>query len=974
MDSKVVFKKTARLAVTAGLAVSMTLGSFPVAVFADAAADPALKPAAEQEAPKAETAPTEEQEAPKAEEKATEGEETPEAEPVAEGASAPGAQTAADEPAAKTWQQKINDAQEGDTITLSGTITENLTVDKKLTITAAEGTVVKGNLTINSGANGTVVSGVHFVQDDTTTARNESIVLNSAPNVTIKGCTFDISQNADHTKELTGIRAKGSSNGLKIGDNQQGNTFNIATHKKYKKDDGKTITSETWSGVNLIGGTLSDVTIQHNTLNGLDGQRSDDITTDVNGDGKVDVIDKVGSIGLVVANGNHYGDSQGYGITKLEVINNYVYNKTSQSGEYSRLYGLMCTNADDVTVRGNHFEGYAALSWSVWKNDKGQYQTPSGDVTVSDNGIDTSVGFIFSKESIGEGKLTVGPKQFTDNVAVKYKGTAVHAQTESGKVYSSISEALKDRDAATVTLLQSTTEDVVIPVGKTVTLDLAGHTLTNDKNHTITNNGTLTVKDSVGGGVVDNVSNSKGALENIGTATIEGGTFTRSKEASTSTTDGGGNTWYVVDNNGGTLTVNNGVVKNNSKMSSLVRNLNGTMTVNGGEFSNDFNTLKNDSNGKLIITGGTVTSGNQAVQNWSDAAIEGGTFNGKVTTFAWTDPKTGAVDAGSTTISGGTINGDVTTNKYNDSATVASVTISGGKINGQVNKMERNSDGKYDAVDPASDTSKIVISGGEFSKDRKPAQEFLDPSVGFGTDSEGNLVVKEPELQLKSAQVTYDVVKGELTDEQAVMLVGAYVDVDAEDYQVATVAKSLEALNAAIKAGKTGDYELQFMAAKKGAKAKAADAQFLKTATVTLTDSTPAPEPEPVEKFTVTFVDNFNKTSAEVSVEKGEAVVKPADPSFEGWKFEGWFTDKAAKNAYDFSTPVTGDLTLYAGYSKAGVATETEPEQTEAQKPADKGALPKTGDDSVLPMAVAAGAGVVAVAVGAVVLKHRKQE
>ena len=957
MDSKVVFKKTARLAVTAGLAASMTLGSFPVAVFADAAAEPAPKPAAEQEAPKADATSVEEQEAPKAEEEAA-----PKDDQVSEG-----------ESAAKTWQQQIDDAQAGATVTLSGTITDNLTVNKKLTIKAVAGTVVKGNLTINSGANGTVVSGVHFVQDDTTTLRNESIVLNSAQNVTIKGCTFDISQNADHTKELTGIRVNGSSNGLKIGDDQQGNTFNIATHKKYKKNDGK-ITSETWSGVNLIGGTLKNVTIQHNTLNGLDGQRSDDITTDVNGNGVLDMGDKAGSIGLVVANGNHYGAGQGYGITNLQVTNNYVYNKTGQSGENSRLYGLMCTNADDVTVSGNHFEGYAALSWSVWQYN-GQYQTPSGDVTVSDNGIDSFAGFVFSKESIEEGKLAVGPNQFTGNVAVKYNGTAVCAQTENGKVYSSVSEALKARDTATVTLLQSVTEDVAIAEGKTVTLDLAGHKLTNAKDHTITNNGTLTVKDSVGGGVVDNVSNSKGALENIGTATIEGGAFTRSKEASISTTDGGGNTWYVVDNNGGTLTVNNGVVKNNSKMSSLVRNLNGTMTVNGGEFSNDFNTLKNDSNGKLTITGGTVTSGNQAVQNWSDAAIEGGTFNGKVTTFAWTDPKTGAVDAGSTTISGGTINGDVTTNKYNNSTTVASVSISGGKINGQVNKMERNSDGKYDAVDPASDTSTIVISGGEFSKDRKPAQEFLDPSVGFGTDSEGNLVVKEPELHLKSAQVTYDVVKGELTDEQAVMLVGVYIDVDADDYQVTTVAKSLEALNAAIKAGKTGDYELQFMAAKKAVKAKASDARLLKTATVTLTSSAVEPAPEPVEKFTVTFVDNFNKTSDAVSVEKGEAVVKPADPSFDGWQFEGWFADAAAKNAYDFSAPVTGDLTLYAGYSKSGVPTETEPEQKpEAQKPADKGVLPKTGDDSTLPMAVVAGAGVVAVAAGAVALKRRKQE
>ena len=45
-------------------------------------------------------------------------------------------------------------------------------------------------------------------------------------------------------------------------------------------------------------------------------------------------------------------------------------------------------------------------------------------------------------------------------------------------------------------------------------------------------------------------------------------------------------------------------------------------------------------------------------------------------------------------------------------------------------------------------------------------------------------------------------------------------------------------------------------------------------------------------------------------------LVKPADPTRDGYTFGGWFTDEACTQAYDFSTPVTADLTLYAKWTK----------------------------------------------------------
>lgn len=53
------------------------------------------------------------------------------------------------------------------------------------------------------------------------------------------------------------------------------------------------------------------------------------------------------------------------------------------------------------------------------------------------------------------------------------------------------------------------------------------------------------------------------------------------------------------------------------------------------------------------------------------------------------------------------------------------------------------------------------------------------------------------------------------------------------------------------------------------------------------------------------------------NVEHGGNATKPAnDPKLEGYTFGGWYTDAACTTAYDFSTPVTNDLTLYAKWTE----------------------------------------------------------
>ena len=101
--------------------------------------------------------------------------------------------------------------------------------------------------------------------------------------------------------------------------------------------------------------------------------------------------------------------------------------------------------------------------------------------------------------------------------------------------------------------MEDTAEDIVIPAGKHVTIDLNGHTVTNVSSHTITNNSKYAfVADTSAEktGAVDNVTHGKGAVYNNinSTITLNGGTFMRSQEAGQGENDNGGNSWYVIKN------------------------------------------------------------------------------------------------------------------------------------------------------------------------------------------------------------------------------------------------------------------------------------------------------------------------------------------------------------------------------------------------------------------------------------------
>lgn len=75
-----------------------------------------------------------------------------------------------------------------------------------------------------------------------------------------------------------------------------------------------------------------------------------------------------------------------------------------------------------------------------------------------------------------------------------------------------------------------------------------------------------------------------------------------------------------------------------------------------------------------------------------------------------------------------------------------------------------------------------------------------------------------------------------------------------------------------------------------------------------------------VESWTVAFNSNGGSACDTKFVATADGkLVKPADPTRDGYTFGGWYTDEACTQAYDFSTPVTADLTLYAKWTKNAV-------------------------------------------------------
>ena len=76
-----------------------------------------------------------------------------------------------------------------------------------------------------------------------------------------------------------------------------------------------------------------------------------------------------------------------------------------------------------------------------------------------------------------------------------------------------------------------------------------------------------------------------------------------------------------------------------------------------------------------------------------------------------------------------------------------------------------------------------------------------------------------------------------------------------------------------------------------------------------------------LNKYVVTFNLNGKGTNFTQEVYENRTIAAPAAPTTSGFVFDGWYTNQACTSAFNFSTPITANTTLYAKWVQALTVT-----------------------------------------------------
>lgn len=455
------------------------------------------------------------------------------------------------------------------------------------------------------------------------------------------------------------------------------------------------------------------------------------------------------------------------------LIQNYcdltLENVTLDTSANSNISYVISNNFGSLTAKGNTVikaaDGKVAFDLWYGMNSEGLYDdgvsvTFGTDFTGSVTGkIEYGAhSRVTSKDWMNKAKLTIANGNFDttfvdSNPREGIKSTDFNISI-SGGTFSDLSalDYLASSANVTVKLAADTTKDVTIPAGANVTLDLNGYKLTNASKDTIINNGNLTI---TGNGTVDNVTNGKAALINYGTATLNDGNYTRSKEdAENNSASAGENSYYTILNDkGGNLTINSAAsVTNVGHFSSMIRNggtagSQSTLLINGGRFSGGINTVKNDTDGTLTILGGDFSNTTQyVIMNWNIADIYDGTFEANSTASAVLFSASWNGSAGTLNFHGGNVKTTSESQKaildYYDASHTGKVAVSGGMFTSNPTAYvasgaiaRKDGDAQYTVVAKSNLTSGVYMSN--------PA-DFLAPGYVSYKNSDDTYTVYYP--------------------------------------------------------------------------------------------------------------------------------------------------------------------------------------------------------------------------------------
>ena len=675
----------------------------------------------------------------------------------------------------KTLAEMFADAQDGETLRL----------EQDVTVTGQEDADYKNSGTVTLDLNGHTITG-----------DNKNIALRAIGTEAGKG-TLKITNGTIKTNSGTYCTVGAKDAALELSDMRLENS--TAYGCSVKAFAGGTIdlkkvcsTSQTGGGVEAAGGTVNiyDSTFtqtgyyDHNSVN----------------------LAASGGTGTVNVYGGSF-TSENYGLYIFSsggTIN--VYDGTFKAGEEKAVvkadldlnsYPAATAN---INIYGGDFTGKIDIA------DKEEVHVEITGGTFADTGLTKEAFSAYTAEGT---VVTEGPDgTFTVKELDETNGVA----EVGGRYYASLQKAVDNAGKGeTVTLLQDTAEDIVIPEGAELTLNLNGKTLANHENHTITNKGTLTI---TGDGTVDNVTHARAAIQNEpgGNVVLNGGAYTRSKENGQNAEASGGNSYYNIVNHG-TMEINSGVsVTQNGQFSSMIENgwyngsqntgkENSVLTINGGTFSGGLNTIKNDDYGELVINDGTFTSMSQAAfLNWNVATVNGGTFDAAgasngVILNGYID---GTMDQGKLTINGGTFNaGEKTVITTMGGGTHSGdIEITGGTLNGSIVLTDSSEGARLTITQKAKVTGNVTNSG------------KADVAITDGATVDGQVS--------NSAGGTMSVVNSTIgsvpegTTAETIVIVNSTVDGTlttntAENAAVMVGGKTYETLGAAITAAKAGD-------------------------------------------------------------------------------------------------------------------------------------------------------------------------
>ena len=109
-------------------------------------------------------------------------------------------------------------------------------------------------------------------------------------------------------------------------------------------------------------------------------------------------------------------------------------------------------------------------------------------------------------------------------------------------------------------------------------------------------------------------------------------------------------------------------------------------------------------------------------------------------------------------------------------------------------------------------------------------------------------------------------------------------------------------------------------------------------------DNTESEAVEPEKQVhKVVFDSDGGSAISQQTVEDGKPAVSPPDPAKEGYTFDGWYLNGTK---YDFSTPVTKDITLKAKWTAATFGRPSEKSEVNTESARTVISLPNTGDET----------------------------